>query len=283
MKRISISAIVLLTVAAGAAHARPVHGGCGFGHNSNRYRVRWSMYTHGLISGPVYYSPYATGHGSSHLVEGNVRYSPYAFGGGHNGLVVDDRSSYSSGFAAAYFPVFHRPVSAGRAARLSGTSRSRRPSTRVLARKSYKETVEDRKAERAVLARVRQERAAIRANDGKEIIVRYLRDNNIDFRVTRVLGIGGKTVSIDFMLNDGKTILQYWNPAEMPSKQPQQARQRKVFERYVESWKASLAKHLQTGGNVHQIISSDRDDILAKLPQCPGLDGIEKVYAVARD
>ena len=284
MKRISILAITLLVVAAGVAHARPVHGyGFGFGSNANRNRTRWSIYTHGLISGDVYYSPYVSGHGGSRLVDSHVRYSPYAFGPGQSGLVADNGSSYGYSLAPAYYQVVHRTVPAQSRSQLSGISDSHGRSTRVRAQNNYRETVEDRKTRRAALAKAREERNAIRANDGKEIIAGYLKSNNIDFKVTRILSIAGRTVSVDFLLNDGKTILKYWNPAEIPSTVQQQQRKREFFDKYLESWKVSAAEHLRAGGNVHQIISSDRGEILAKLPQCPDLNGIAKVYAVAQD
>lgn len=281
MKRISISAVVLLVVAAGAAEARYVYR-TGYGYGSSRNRVRWSMYAHGLISGDLYYSPYAPGHGGTGLIDGHVRYSPYAFGGGHSGLVSDEGVSYSYGFTPAHFHVIHHPVSAGFGFQSSSTSDSYGHGNIVRAQKSYKETVEDRKARRAALAKAQDERDAIRANDGKEIIAEYLKGRNIEFKTTRILGIEGRTVSVDFLLNDGKTILKYWNPAAIPSTAQQQQRQRKFFDKYLESWVVSCDEHLRAGGKVYQIISSDRSEILAKLPACPELNGIEKVYALAQ-
>ncbi len=281
MKRISISAIVLLVVTAGAAEARYVYR-TGYGYGSSRTRVRWSMYAHGLISGDLYYSPYASGHGDSGLVDGHVRYSPYAFGGGHSGLVSEEGVSYSYGFTPAYFHVIHHPVSPAFALQSSKTPDSQRHESILLAQRNRRETAEDRKACRAAQAKAREERNAIRANDGKEIIAEYLRAKKIDFKTTRILGISGKTVSVDFLLNDGKTILKYWNPEAIPSEGQQRQRQRQCFEKYLESWAVACAEHLRAGGDVHQIISSDREEILAQLPQCPNLNGVEKVYAVAQ-
>ncbi|UCF15134.1 MAG: hypothetical protein JSW59_17130 [Phycisphaerales bacterium] len=279
MKRISISTVVLLAIAVGVAEARPVYGGWGFGYNCNRYRTRWSIYAHGLISGDVYYSPYAPGHGGSRLVDGHVRYSPYAFGGGHCGLVADYWGSYGYGFAPAHFHVLGRTVPARSCFQSTG-SYGHGDQSRAL--KKHTETAEERKARRAALAKAREKSRAIRANDGKVIIAEYLKGNNIAFRTTRILSIEGRTVSVDFVLNDGKTIIKYWNPAEIPSKNKQQQRKRKFFEKYVQSWKVVRDEHLQAGGNLHQITSSDRDEILAKLPQCRDLNGIEKVYASAQ-
>ena len=282
MKRISISAVVLLVVTAGVAEARPVYGYFGFGYNSNRYRTRWSMYTHGLISGDLHYSPYALGHGRTGLAEGHVRYSPYAFGSGRSGLVSDERSRYSYGYAPVLYHVVNRYVPVGQSCQSTNTSRSSEYGHQSRALKRHRETLEERKARIAALAVARKERSAARANDGKEIITAYLKGNNIPFRITRILSIEGKTVSVDFLVNDGKTIIKYWNPAEIPSKGKQQQLKRKFFENYVQSWKVARDEHLQAGGSVHQIISSDRSEILAKLPQCPDLGGIEKVYASAQ-
>jgi hypothetical protein len=187
------------------------------------------------------------------------------------------------GLAPAYYRAIHHAALVQARSQLSGVPRTYGHSTRVKAQRTYRETAEERKARRAALAKAREERNAIRANDGKEIIAGYLKGRNVDFKTTRILSIAGRTVSVDFLLNDGKTILKYWNLAEIPSQGKPQQRQRKFFEKYVESWKVARDEHLRAGGNVHQIISSDRGEILAKLPQCPDLNGIAKVYAVAQD
>ena len=167
MKRISISAIVLLVVLAGLAEARTVYD-YGFGYGSRRYRVRWSMYKHGLISGDLYYSPYAFGQGRSGLVDGRTRYSPYAFGDSHSGLVVDDGGTYYSVYSPAYHYVRHHYVAPNCKADSSGTGR-------VRTRKSYGEMIEARKARRMELAQVRRQKSAIRPSNGKDIITGYLK------------------------------------------------------------------------------------------------------------
>ncbi len=282
MKRISISAIVLLVLAAGVAEARPAYGGYGFGYgyNSSRYRTRWSMYAHGLVSGVVYYSPYAPG--VTGLVEDYVRYSPYAFGHGQSGLVYEYGGGYSYGYSPACYSVIRHYVPRDQDCKFSEASKHSGSGYQSRAPKRHRESLEQRKARRAALAKVRKKRQAIRAKDGRFIIAEYLRGNGIPFRTTRILSIEGRTVSVDFLLNDGKTIIKYWDPSEIPSKGKLQERKRKFFDRYVESWKVARDEHLQDGGSIHQIISSDREDILAKLPQCPDLNGIEKVYASAQ-
>ncbi|MBL7189680.1 MAG: hypothetical protein ISS70_25400 [Phycisphaerae bacterium] len=272
MKRISISAIALLVALAGVAEARQVYD-YGYGYSSNRYRVRWSIYNHGLISGDLYYSPYAFGPGRSGLVDGRTRYSPYAFGHGHCGLVVDDGGTYSG-----YSPAYHY---ARHSIRLSGAGHGH--ANQVRGQKSYGEMIEARKARTIDLAQARQQKSAIRASNGKEIIAGYLKGRNIDFKVTRILCVEGRIVSVDFLLNDGNTILKYWNPAEMQSLAQPQGRRRRLYDKYVESWISFCAEHLKAGGKIHQIVSSDADEILAKLPLCPDLNGDEEVYALATE
>lgn len=279
MKRISILATAVLMIAAGMAEARIYDHS--YGYDSNRYRVRWSIHKHGLISGDVYYSPYAFGHGHSGLVPGEVRYCPYAFGHGRSGLVYDDGGYSHPDFGARYYDAPQYPAAPGSSAHPSCSSHGH--TSQVLTPIRNKETVEARRAGRIDLAQARREKNAARANDGKEIIAAYLKARNIDFRTTRTLGIEGKTISVDFLLNDGKTILKYWNPVEILSLGQPQGRRRKFYEKYLESWAGFCAEHLRAGGKIHQIISSDADDILAKLPLCPDLYGTERVHALAQD
>ncbi len=280
MKRISISAIVLLVAIAGAAEARHVFG-YGFGYNSNRYRVRWSMYEHGLVSGDLYYSPYAFGQGQSGLVDDDTRYSPYAFGNGHSGLIVDGTSGSHSGYSSAYH--YARRYHAAPSCNVRVSVAGRAHASQARTRKSYAEAIEARMARRTELAKARQQKLAIRANCGKEIIAGYLKGRNIDFKVARTLNMEGRIVSVDFLLNDGKTIVKYWNRAEIESLEQSQGRKRKFYDKYVESCNSVCAEHLKAGGSIHQIISSDADEILAKLPMCPDLNGTEKVYALATE
>lgn len=280
MKRISISAIVLLVALAGAAEARTVYD-YGYGYSSSRYRVRWSMYKHGLVSGDLYYSPYAFGQGQSGLVYGETRYSPYAFGNGHSGLVVDGGGTYYSAYSPAYYYPRHRQVAPICNVRVSSAGRAH--ANQVRTRKSCAEAIEARMARRTELAKARQQKLAIRANCGKEIIARYLKSRNIDFKVARTLNMEGRIVSVDFLLNDGNTIVKYWNRKEIESLEQSQGRKRKFYDKYVESWNSVCAEHLKAGGRIHQIISSDAGEILAKLPMYPDLNGTEKVYVLATE
>ena len=281
MKRISILATAVLMVGACTAEARILGYSYGYGYGANRCRVRWSFHAHGLISGDLYYSPYAFGNGHSGLVPGDVRYSPYAFGHGRSGLVVDSGANYYCGSRAPHYDVRH--YSTTPSYDTPEPCDSHEHVNIVRSPKVCGQTAEARKARRAELAQARQEKYAARLDDGKNIIAGYLKGRNIDFRTTRILSIRGKTISVDFLLNDGKTILKYWNPVEILSLGQPQDRRRKFYDKYVESWSKSCAEHLKAGGKIHQIISSDADQILARLPLCPDLNGAEEVYATATE
>ena len=89
MKRISLFAIVMLTIVPGLTKARF------YDYSSVRYRTRWSPYafsnkSSGLISGHYSYSPYAFTHKSNGLIHRDVRYSPYAFSHKSSGLIRDN-------------------------------------------------------------------------------------------------------------------------------------------------------------------------------------------------
>ncbi len=283
MKRISILATAVLVVAACTAEAR-IHGySYGYGYGANRHRVRWSIHTHSLISGDVYYSPYAFGGGHSGLVPGDVRYSPYAFGHGRSGLVYDGGGYSHPNFGARHYDVRHYRAAPDYSAHQSRGSHSYGHANVVRTTKVCRETAEARKARRAELAQARREKHASSSNNGREIIAGYLKGRNIRFRTTRILSIEGKTISVDFLLNDGKTILKYWDPAEIQCLGQPHERKRKFYDKYAESWFSFCAEHLKAGGKIHQIISSDRDEILARLPLCPDLNGAEKVYALATE
>ncbi len=233
MKRISISAIAALMVVTAVTEARPIYG-FGFGYNSNRNRTRWSIYKHGLISGYAYYSPYAAGSGHSGIVPGNYRYSPYAFGRNRTGLVADPwGSSYSDSCILYNDSGRYRSARVYRTYQPSSTC-SHLHSSPIQTPRRYRQTAQAGRERKRELARARQEKNAGRAKDGKQIIARYLKGRNIDFRMTRSLSIEGKTISVDFLLNDGTMILKYWNPTEILALEKQQGHRKKFYERYLE-------------------------------------------------
>lgn len=86
------------------AGADTVFYGYGFyDYSYDRDQVRWSVYEHRLVSGDVYYSPYAFQYGHSGLVNKEFRYSPYAFGNGQTGLISKyDARPYNQNQAPAH-------------------------------------------------------------------------------------------------------------------------------------------------------------------------------------
>jgi hypothetical protein len=147
---------------------------------------------------------------------------------------------------------------------------------------SHEQKLEARRNRIERLQQSRQERRVAKAKDGKEIISRYLKSKNIDFRTNRILQIAGKTISVDFLLKDKNTMIKYWNPVEILALEQQPEYRRNCYEKYLESWKGFCGEYLQAGGKIHQIISADAQEILAKLPLFTGLNGDEQTYALAK-
>ena len=86
------------------ASADTVFYGYGFyDYSYDRDQVHWSVYEHKLVSGDVYYSPYAFQYGHSGLVNKEFRYSPYAFRYGQSGLISKyDARPYNQDQAPAH-------------------------------------------------------------------------------------------------------------------------------------------------------------------------------------
>ena len=291
MKRISVLTIVVLTILAGAAEARiyyPV-----------RHRVRWSMYTHsliagdvyynpytlrpghsGLVRGDVYYSPYANKPGHSGLVSGNVRYSIYARGNKHSGLVADPWGLLSCYPYSPYHGVCHHSVATGCSTCSSSCAVSHKSSNLARAQTSRKERLEARKERIRTLRQAREQVYTTGQTGGSGIICDYLKNKKIDFRTSRTLQIEGKTISVDFLLKDRK-IIKYWNPVEILALEQQPDYKRKVYERYLKSWADFCGKYQKSGGKIYQIITADTEEILAQLTLFHEQNG-EKVYALSQ-
>lgn len=258
MKRISLLIMVILTVVPSVTKGY-------YYHNSSylRYRVRWSPYAFGLVSGDLRYSPYAYKYGHSGLVPYWVRYSPYAFSHKHPSGLISDYSS-----SIYYSPRQYSYKDSGRVAYNCSDNRYNVTQTQ----ESYKERLEARKQRITGLRQARKQINKTIQTDGMEIISRYLKNNNIDFRTNRILKIDNKTISVDFLLEDNNIIIKYWNPEEILFLQQQQEYKRNYYEKYLKEWKDFCQEYMKAGGKIHQIISAKEQEILAKLMLCDKLN-----------
>ena len=276
MKRISIFAIVfsLAVTSMTAAHVR---------YRGSWYpRVRWSIHAHGLVSNDLRYSPYAHTYGHSGLVPYWVRYSPYAHTYQHPSGLVNDyacatRSIYYCPDSIIYRGSCSMEASLNRAAEDSSPNSADIKQTR----ENYLAKIKARREELRQLAQSRKQERMLHKSSGKETIVAYLKDNNIDFRMSRLLSIEGKVLSADFSLGDGDTVISYWDPAAIQALGGQAEHRILLYENYVNSWKNFCSEHQRAGGVVFQIVSSDREDILAQLTVRDKLSETQTTYAMA--
>ncbi|MFC1635411.1 hypothetical protein ACFL5Z_11260 [Planctomycetota bacterium] len=277
MKRISIFAIVLLLVVTdiSAGHAR---------YRGSWYRrLRWSIHTHGLVPNDLYYSPYAHGYGRSGLVPYWVRYSPYAHGIKHpSGLVNDYACSTGSVYYCPDKAIYRGSCSMDVHLNRAPEDSSHQSTGIKQTRENYLAQIQARKEELRQLAQARKQERALNRNQGKETIVAYLKGNNIDFRMSRLLSIEGKVLSTDFVLDDGQTVISYWDPKEIKALTGQAEHKTLLYRNYVNSWKDFCMEYQQAGGHIFQIVSTDREEILAKLNLCDKLGGTQTTYAVAQ-
>lgn len=227
-----------------------------YSNSSFRNRVRWSMEKQGLISGYVRYSPYAYKYGSTGLVPGNYSYTPYALKYGSNGLVPDPRYGYR-GYSVTYLYGGGNVNTAG----YSGTSCY---SASVPAVKTKSSCRPEAKTEKQQTAKICMEQKS----DPADLIQAYLIYKKIEFTTDRYLRISGKTISVDFHLKDKNIIIKYWNPQEIVALKNQNDLAMNYYNRYLETWKEFGGNYLSEGGDIYQIISSDEDEILAKLYYC---------------
>lgn len=285
MKRISLFAIVFLTIVPGLTKARF------YNSSSVRYRTRWSPYafthkTSGLISGHYSYSPYAFTHKNSGLIHRDVRYSPYAFTHKTNGLIRDNVSyspyafnyrhsrlvadtDYRSRYRLCRPPVVivHSidPASCAR-------SYSSRPSDKTNI--TYQNLPTSRRERIKAQMDSKKQIKTAKQQDSKDLICRYLKSRNIDgFKMTGMLRINGRVVNVNFLLKDKNLMITYWDLDEVQSLLQQPGYHRTYFEKHEKEWKNLCNKYTQAGGKIYPITSADEKEILAKLTLCSELNG----------
>jgi len=282
MKRISFIVLATLSIAPGVAKAFGYNYYTGYEHD----RVRWSIYAHSLIAGDLYYSPYAYTYGQSGLVPYWVRYSPYAFGLDHpSGLVNDYVSSSSAPCSIYYYPAGCGCAGPARSAydyttAYYGDNDGARAEQQRQA--SYAAQVQARRDRVKERQQARQEGKTTAESGGYQIVATYLRSKNIDFKMNRLLQIGGKTISADFELAGGTMTIKYWDPAAILALDQQAPYRRKAYESYLQSWTQFAQQYQHAGGTVYSIISADSGEILAKLTDCSELSREARAYAIAQ-
>ena len=283
MKRISLLAIVMLTIAPSLTKARF------YNSTSVRYRTRWSPYaftnkTSGLISGNYEYSPYALTHKSNGLIRRDVRYSPYAFTHKTSGLIRDnvgyspyafnynhsgliDNTNYRSRYRICRPPVVIA---------VDNASCSRSYSSRASGKTNitYQQLPTSRRERLQAQMDSKKQIKTAKEQDGKDIICRYLNSRNIDgFKMTGMLRIAGRVVNVNFQLKDKNIMITYWDLDEVQSLIQQPGYHRTYLERHEKEWKNLCSKYTQAGGKIYPITSADEKEILAKLTLCSELNG----------
>ena len=287
MKRISLLAIVILTIAPRVAKAFFYD----YHYSSVRYRTRWSPYAFnhkrsGLVSGYLRYSPYAFSHKHSGLVDNDVRYSPYAFSHKHSGLIqgYGGYSPYAFSYkhpglvadtdywacyrtCCAPVTVVHSVHSWPCALSYKNSESSDEDND------SYEEKLIAHRERIKRLIDSRKQINMAKGTDGKEIIYKYLKSKNIDdFEMTGLLKINNKTVNVNFLLRDKNIMITYWDLDEVRSLLEQPGYKRNYYEKHEQEWRNLCTKYIQTGGIVYPITSADEDEILAKLTLCSELN-----------
>ena len=267
-KRILLLATAVLTTLPGLTKAFEFY-------YDSQSRVRWSPYTHSLVCGNLRYSPYAKTYGTSGLVFYRTRYSPYALTYGSNGLVYDNvrYSPYafglkSSGLIAepwgeSYYCCYQRPC--------QRTSRSPSPyagrSTPAYKRTEYnpRARLAERQVKMEQLRALREQPSKTVKYGAEDIISGFLSMKNIDFRINRILSIENNLISVDFILTDKNIIIKYWNPEKILALQKEKNSRILFYDSYLESYKNFAGNYLNSGGQIFQIITADKTEILARL------------------
>ena len=284
MKRISLSAIVILIIVPGLAQARFYH------YSSIRYRTRWSPYafthkTSGLISGYYGYCPYAFNHKSNGIIHQDISWCPYAFSHKRSGLIHDNMGyspyafNYKHSGVINYdhyrgrYPICRAPIVVVHTIEEScARNDSSRPSEE--SKSSYAKIPISREERLKIQRDSKNQIRTAKENDGKDIIYRYLKNRNIDdFKMTGILKIEGKVINVNFLLKDKNLMISYWNLDEVESLLQQPGYQRKYLEKHEKQWKNLCEQYTQAGGKIYPISSADKNEILARLTLCSELNG----------
>ena len=314
MKRISLLSVTVLLISCLSAKADDYD--C---YVPLRYQVRWSPYSQSLISGPIHYnpyvlnyksnglvsdfleyspyalgynknalicdtlhySPYAFGYGRSGLVDRCVRYSPYAFGYGKSGLVSEASYGYCCGtrYASPVSPlsIFIQVT--------PSTQYTQDYQAETFQEYANRVNAEAYEARSAILEK---QRARMKAVEKQEVenpsqaISQFLNSKNIPFRTNWSLRMDGKTISVNFDIEDANMIIKFWDSKEIAQLAQEGGYREKHYENYFQSWKEHCLTKIGTTKKVYNIVADTKEEVLNQLGASDNLTSDEKVYASAQ-
>lgn len=253
--------IVLLVIQAGVCQA--------YSYSSNRYRTRWSFHKQDLISGYVRYSPSAwASAGGSGLVPGNVRYSPYAWKFGTSGLVYDPWCGstiprYSTLYNAAHGS--YVGYSDSNQAKSNGQCDCGNSCSSGATQMSYDEKLQARSMRIKRMKESRNLQQAQRQEDKDLIVSEFLKSRNIAFRTDSFLRIDGRTVSVNFLLEDRDVVIKYWDPEQILLLLDKPEYKKIIFDNYLQTWADFCGQYMGSGGKICQVVSADEKEIVSQL------------------
>ncbi len=311
MKGISLLSISMLLILCASSEAFD------YSYVPLRYRIRWSPYKQGLVSGLVHYSPYNLKYGSDGLVSERVKYSPYAFEYGSDGLVCDNLrySPYAFKYGSSglvnrnvrYTPYAFGYNKSGLVSDASSTCcnmYSQNPVINVITDgwpcyvcaesyeiESFSEYAERTSAEinEARKNKIEEQKARIKkieqekANDPSEAISQVLKSKNIPYRANRYLRIDGKTISVNFDIEDANIIIKFWNSKEIADFAKNDNYKDRIYENYLESWEEYYLNNIGNTKKVYNIIAGSKEEVFEMLAFNENRNANDTLYAIAQN
>ena len=214
------------------------------------------------------------------MVDRGARYSPYLFGYNKSGLIYNSTSDLylSNGQNSVINIVTNAPPTCFWDESYEMESYSE------YIKKSYKEKTEARKAQveerKAKLVKLNE----LQANDPSEAISQILNSKNISYRKDRYLRMDGKTISVNFNIEDANMIIKFWNSKEITefAKNNDKYKSR-IYESYMDSWEEYCVNEIGNTKKIYNIIAGSKEEIFEKLAFNDNAKSDDIVYAVAKD
>ena len=313
MKRISLLSILMVLFLSAASPADEDFE-C---YVPLRFRMNWSPYAEALIPGLYEYSPYDLQYGSVGLITGCVEYSPYAFQYGSSGLIYDlyhyspyaltyggtglvnrcvHYSPYAFGFNKSGLIADASPGCCGS---YLGSTRNvinvitdyapqntRAYRTETFASYARRENMEDFYARRAKLEAQQIQIRKIqkeKSEDPSQAIREILDRKNIPFTTNRMLSINGKTVSVNFYIEDANIIVKFWNSKEIIEIKKAKDYREDLYNTYLKSCEEYFMNEVGNTKKVYYIVAGSKEEIYKQLDPDDELKSSDNMYALAQN
>ena len=93
----------------------------------------------------------------------------------------------------------------------------------------------------------------------------------------------GKTISVNFDIEDANIIIKFWNSSEIIEFAKNDDYKERIYENYLNSWEEYCLNNIGNTKKIYNIIAGSKEEIFEQFAFSDNLKSNEVVYAMAKN